>query len=215
MKLLKLLSVVTLVTLSGCARQYSVVPAETAKVAEKPTAPPDPSLVEGATWSMNLELPHTWKRLQATSTAPVLTEFQAVSKEKVAGMDVQLEVLMGPHSMDDDIDFIKSVLEQQTEEGQLKVVSVKRAKLESGEVAAAVLGIQMTEEGPVAIFQVITSKDHKGYVALCAGALAGVKTFGPVCAATLQTFKLKVTKPSVKPTSGPKVPVSTPESTQT
>jgi len=215
MKLFKLLSVVSVVALFGCASAppATLSPEAAAKVTTPKKAAPaaDPSLVGGPFWSMNLEAPVLWTQDKLTvgsSGDEARTELFASTEEP----KVYLEVLVGDHT-EADTDFIKGVLKVMSTSESLKLVKAKIVRTASGEVAALVLTALTKDAEPELVFRLITSKEGHGFVVACGGvAPKDLEKAAALCMGTMKTFTLK----SVTPAAAPKkMPVSTPLSTQT
>lgn len=216
MKLFKLLSIVSAVALFGCApvQHASSVSHESAATTPAKPAPAavDPSLVGGPFWSMNLEAPVLWTKDKLTvgsSGDEARTELFASTEEP----RVYLEVLVGDHT-EEDTAFIQAILKVMSTSENLKLVKAKIVRTASGEVAALVLTALTKEAEPELVFRLITSKEGHGFVVACGGvAPKDLEKAAALCMGTMKTFTLKAAPPA--PKGKPKMPASTPLSTQT
>ena len=203
MKLVRILSLVSVVVaFVGCG---SAPQAPRTPVSDNSSpvvaTPKDPSLVEGETWSLNLAVPAMWTVKTRPSMGDVGAELLAQTKDD-APVHIGLELVSGPTGGLDEIEFITGVLESEQESGVIRHLQVRKSRLKSGEVAAAVVELREFDDGMALIFEVITSsKSGRGFVVRCGGDPAEVRAWQAACAETLSSFRMKspVSAPAVKP----------------
>lgn len=192
MKLLRSLVFASIFAFAGCATQSKpVLPEPTKPVASAPqkSVPNDPSLVKGGTWTLNLALPHMWDvSLLNKDLGDVKLELVAMTKDET-GVDARLTVVSGATKGLDEVAFIKAILDTEAKSEDTKVLQVFKAKLKSGETAAGVIKLKLTDDGHVMFFQIVTSKNGRGFIVKCGGDPKTLHSWQALCAETLETFK--------------------------